>query len=234
MGRSMCLEHNKRRDRCVQCWTLGRIVPNLCVHGRQKDQCVECLPLEMCLKKRNFCSICGVTHVKTHRTMCVSCEKTNNMRMEVRFMADLAPLLTHPCSGNITLGGDGCKSKVRRPDGIWIGPDSCVILELDEGRHASYQSICEIQRLQEMHYALQHKLGSHYVVNCLHVGLSKSNEYSLELVQQCADTLNAWFVQPPQSNSMVPGTAFINYSKTHKHVLYAQAAADAVVFIPLK
>lgn len=236
--RRECVDHPPlRAARCLKCWAMGRKVSGLCVqHGRQTDQCVECLPVEVLISKNRFCNVCAVTMVKD-RDICVGCDTMLKMRVERQFMTDLESLLTHPCSGNVVLGGVTCDLKWRRPDAIWIGHESCVVLEIDERCHSlGYNSNCEVQRLQEIHYALQQLKGPHYVVNCLHVGVkpqkgSNGVPYSAELVSKCADVLNSWFAQAPQTNPLAPGVAYLNYPVRHKHVAFTRNHETAVIFM---
>ena len=139
-GRGICM-HERRRNRCGECAAAGLRTSDRCVHDRQPHQCRDCLGTAA-LDKQAWCSACGEKRLSKARRgpggLCAGCEGVAP-RAEQLMMKAIRQHIDIPPSGldNLVLGGPACNTPTRRPDAIWLGPDHSVILELDEGAHAS-------------------------------------------------------------------------------------------------
>ena len=146
----------------------------------------------------------------------------------------MAAILEHvdiPPSGldDLTFGGVICSTRQRRPDGIWIGPDHAIILELDEDSHASRQPSCELAKVTETAYALKQLMGrTGYRTDTLRVG-------SLDVARApgIARVINEWLHTPDSNGSdILPNVGFLHYGpRGGKHVNYALGHAGTSVGI---
>ncbi|AEO97675.1 hypothetical protein ENVG_00281, partial [Emiliania huxleyi virus 84] len=151
-GASIC-EHNRERSNCKECGGAS-----ICEHNRQRRQCKECAPIG----SKNFCQICCATMLSSHRMrqgiiMCAKCDAEVPQRTEHWIRDKLLQLGIYEPSAadDILFGGSECTeiNKRRRPDLIWFGEDSRVlIVEIDEHSHTSsgYQPSCESAWISDM------------------------------------------------------------------------------------
>ena len=137
----------------------------------------------------------------------------------------------HEPSGldDLTFGGVTCSTRQRRPDGIWIGPDHAIILELDEDSHASRQSSCELAKVTETAYALKQLMGrTSYRTDTLRCG-----DIDVARAPAIARVINSWLHTPDENGSaLLPNIGYIHYGKAGaKHINYALGHAGTSVGI---
>ena len=136
-----------------------------------------------------------------------------------------------PLSGldDLTFGGVTCSTRHRRPDGIWIGPDHAIILELDEDSHASRQSSCELAKVCDQAHCLKSLMGrTSYRTDTLRVG-------SLDVARApaIARVINEWLHTPDSNGSdILPNVGYLHYGpRGEKHINYALGHAGTSVGI---
>ena len=145
-------------------------------------------------------------------------------------MDAILQFVEHAPSGldDLTLGGAVCGTPHRRPDGIWIGPDHAIILELDEDSHASRQSSCELAKVCDQAHCLKSLMGrTSYRTDTLRVG-------SLDVARApaIARVINEWLHTPDSNGSdVLPNVGFLHYGRGEKHINYALGHAGTSVGI---
>ena len=163
-GLSIC-EHGKRRSRCKPCGG-----SSICEHDKRRSRCIECGGSELCehTKQRNNCKPCGGSN------LCKSswCHTTKNRKYDgycvlcyTHLFPDM-PLSRNYKTKEMTVVDyvkiqfphyewihdkrivDGCSK--RRPDLLLDLGSHIIIIEIDEFKHDSYTTECEIKRLNDI------------------------------------------------------------------------------------
>jgi hypothetical protein len=145
-GSRFCM-HNKHKSRCKECGGSA-----LCVHNKRKYACRLCAT-----NRNNFCNNCDFTSVNKSTNCypyCQSCyyqlnpdaKKPTRFKLKESFFYELINEDFEITSYDKTL--NGCSK--RRPDFLFECLTHTVILEIDEDQHISYDSQCEINRLNEI------------------------------------------------------------------------------------
>ena len=163
-GSSIC-EHNIQRNKCKPCKG-----SSICEHDIQRNYCVPCGGSGICEhdKQRQYCKPCGgsslcnsswchTTKNKKYDGYCVLCYtnlfpdkpisrnyKTKE-RAVVDFINEMFPQYDWVNDKRII---DGCSK--RRPDMLVDLGSHLVIIEVDEFRHDTYTTECEIKRLNDI------------------------------------------------------------------------------------
>ena len=134
------------RYNCVECKG-GRI----CHHGRRKDTCLVCSPSNACQHCKHISIIGGKWKPYCFRCYCVlhpdaiiprrfKLKETHVTDRLKEVFGDLTMIFDKRVEG-------GCSK--RRPDVFIDFGSHCIVVEIDENRHANY--ICEERRLGEIY-----------------------------------------------------------------------------------
>jgi len=163
-GSGIC-EHGRRRSRCLDCKGSG-----ICIHNKQKYRCIYCNGGSICIhnKRREYCKPCGGSELcksswcptkknKKYNGYCVLCfthlfpdtplsrrYKTKEQTV-VDFIKESFPDYDWTHDKRIV---DGCSR--RRPDMLVDLGSHLIIIEVDEYRHDTYTTECEITRLNDI------------------------------------------------------------------------------------
>lgn len=202
-GSSFC-EHEKRKTDCRLCNTNLKLCEHglkkqrcklcggsaYCKHEKQKNDCFLCLKDDKIFSSKTFCP-CGTmlstARIRSGITTCATHDtKHPKLRIEHRVVEMLTVLLQFEPSAadNITLGGKACDNAgTRRPDTLYIGPDRCIILEVDEDSHQDRETLCELAKVSDQSIAIKHIKGADFPV--VHVRFNPdacdAGRYSLDV-----------------------------------------------------
>jgi hypothetical protein len=171
-GKNYCT-HGKQKKFCKECDGRG-----FCEHGKIKSICKTCGGNRVCPhgKTITYCKPCGGTGCckspwcdtipsnRRYGGYCLICyihdnpdkEITRNYKLKERAVADIIrtafPDKTWIHDKRIT---DGCS--FRRPDLICDLGSHVIIIEIDEGQHTDYNTMCENKRIMELSRDIGHR-----------------------------------------------------------------------------
>ena len=163
-GSAYCI-HDKIKPRCKECGGAS-----YCIHDKRKDYCKECDGSAYCIhkKRKEFCKECGGSKLcktekceiivrKNYKGYCIRCYinlfpdepncrnyKTKEKHV-VDYITENIPEYTFINDKKII---DGCSK--RRPDMLLDLGSHILIIEIDENKHTSYTTECEIARLNDL------------------------------------------------------------------------------------
>lgn len=141
-GKNVC-EHRKLRYQCVECH--GRLI---CSHHVRKSTCIICTPSSAC----QHCQSVSILHSRwkpyCFRCFCVlhpDAKIPRKFKLKEHYVRDrlkeaFEDTLTMTFDKKIV---DGCSR--HRPDVFIDFGTHCIIIEVDENRHVSYE--CEMKRM---------------------------------------------------------------------------------------
>ena len=161
--------------------------------------------------------------------LCRGCSGAAPPRREEVMMEAILSHVSIPPSGidTLTFGGATCNTKHYRPDALWIGPDYCLVLELDDNSHAYRQPSCELAKVTETAFCIKTLMKrDNYRVDTLRVG-----ELKVERAPTVACIVNEWLHTPDEHGSdVLPNIGCLFYgSGGAKHIEHAiQRAGTAV------
>jgi hypothetical protein len=157
--------HNKQKSKCKECGG-----SSICIHDKQKYNCKECGGSSICIhdKRKYSCKECGGSSLcktpncetkasKKYDKYCMRCFMFNNPdvpithnyktkeRYVVDYITEHIPEYTFINDKKIV---DGCSK--RRPDMLLDLGSHILIIEIDEHKHTSYTTECEVARLNDL------------------------------------------------------------------------------------
>lgn len=201
-------------------------------------------------KLKNFCSICGITHLSHTRKMtqmCAGCNENSVDRTEVRIRKTLFELglIPPPSAQDDTLFGQTCDVvKKRRPDFLWIWKDRVVIGEIDEnGGHGTtnYTPECDTGWIMDMTCALVQLFQKNYLNDgkIPHIFVVRMNPDECDVnpqplqnrIQTFADRINyyCYLENLDGYESRVPNVEYHFYhTKCYNHIRYAIDHPNAI------
>jgi hypothetical protein len=241
-GVAFCI-HNRQRAICIDC--KGK---NLCKHNRQRIQCIECQPLEMLLKKKNFCNACGIVQISRNKSLttgfCASCDSTKNTRTEVLVRDRVLARMPPPSAVDNTLvGGKHCNEARRRPDLAWVGSDRIVMLEIDEHSHEDREPSCEIAKLDSTRWGVSNGFTKEQHIAVITVRMNpdecNTNRMAPKFDARCQRTADLLTFYIGCALSVLdPLRANVHYlfyhSKGDKHIEAARACHDNINVIAVE
>lgn len=168
--------HGRERRRCKECQKDGEGGIGLCEHGLQPAQCLLCGGASFCehgLKKRrcktcdgqDLCKtpMCTKRAIKYYDGFCFVCcsheaphlLKNRNIKAKevaiCEFVQGEFSDLVWVCDKTF----EACSS--RRPDFLCDFGSHVLVIEVDEGQHAKYDTTCENKRLMEISQDIAHR-----------------------------------------------------------------------------
>ena len=132
-----------------------------CEHGRRRSFCPDC---QGPVISKRICKICIKT-VLGHRNriqlgICAKCDPdaaSEIMRTEEILREMIIKLIKfEPSLIDSSIIGNSCQGlEKRRPDFIYVLPNVVIVIEIDEGSHAHYESSCEMAKICQQNAAIQ-------------------------------------------------------------------------------
>ena len=172
----------KRLTRCTTCKKGGSICPcgknrynciecspqNFCECKKRKDLCVLCMPLDILLKRKGYCDICGITRLSRNRKkkgLCATCDESNTRRIEHQIWDAISKHVPIPSSkDNVTVGGTSCNESRRRPDFSWVTENKIIYLEIDEYSHQDRSVGCELGKIDATKWGVAENMQTAHTV----------------------------------------------------------------------
>jgi len=163
-GSKICI-HDKYKPNCRECKG-----SSFCIHNKHKSICRECKGSSICIhdKHKQVCRECGGSHLcktekcetiatKKYDKYCIRCfmfnnpdvSITHNYKTKEKHVVDhIGIVLPDYTFINDKRVVDGCSK--RRPDLLLDLGSHLIIIEIDENKHTSYTTECELARLNDL------------------------------------------------------------------------------------
>jgi hypothetical protein len=128
-----------------QCCRKNCDTPHDLIYNNKKYCFAHCPDKELAAALKNKCRYCDIDPTIKH--ICHSC-KQRQAKKEWSIVQHLSKNIPYDFKHNSSSMLQGCSKK--RPDIFYDLPTHCVIVEIDENQHKSYNEICECSRINEI------------------------------------------------------------------------------------